>query len=153
VTVLLLGHDGALLEGLAQLFAMAGFQPVIAHDALDAVDLARAELPIAAVIDRAIAVTDAAALRIPLAAHGALVLYRAEHETAVPLPPAIARHVVADLTLPLERQRLLALVRTLSQRERESGRAIGEQPEDRARKDNRGTQRRRGELKDAEECI
>jgi len=71
----------------------------------------------------------------------------------VPLPPAIARHVVADLTLPLERQRLLALVRTLSQRERESGRAIGEQPEDRARKDNRGTQRRRGELKDAEECI
>jgi DNA-binding NtrC family response regulator len=133
VTVLLLGLDSALLEGLAQLFAMSGFEPVIAHDALDAVDLARTELPIAAVIDRAIALADPAALRIPLAAHGALVLYRAEHEAAEPIPPADARHVVADLTLPLERQRLLALVRTLSQRERESGRAINDQPEDRAR--------------------
>ncbi|MGH7622516.1 MAG: hypothetical protein ACREMU_09275 [Gemmatimonadaceae bacterium] len=133
MTVLLLGTDGALLEGLAQLFAMSGFPPVIAHDLLDAIELARAALPIAAVIDRSIALADAAALRIPLAAHGALVLYRAEHETAAPMPPAVARHVVADLTLPLERQRLLALVRTLSQRERESGRTIDERPEDRAR--------------------
>lgn len=132
MTVLLLGLDSALLEGLAQMFAMAGFEPVIAHDALDAVDLARAELPIAAVIDRSIALADTAALRIPLAAHGALVLYRAEHEAAVPMLPAVARHVVADLTLPLECQRLLALVRTLSLRERESGRAIDERFEDRA---------------------
>ena len=118
MTVLLLGADSALLEGLAQLLALDGFRPVIAHDVLDAIDLARVELPIAAVIDRSIALADAAALRIPLAAHGAFVLFRAEHEASAPVPPSIARQVVAELTLPLERQRLLALVRTLSQRER-----------------------------------
>ena len=132
MTVLLLGADSALLEGLAQLLALDGFRPVIAHDVLDAIDLARVELPIAAVIDRSIALADAAALRIPLAAHGAFVLFRAEHEASAPVPPSIARHVVADLTLPLERQRLLALVRTLSQRERESGRTMADRPDNRA---------------------
>ena len=132
MTILLLGLDGALLEGLAQLLAMAGFRPIIAHDVLDAIDLARLELPIAAVIDRSIAMIDAAALRIPLAAHGAFVLFRAEEEATGAMPLSIARHVVGDLTLPLERQRLLALVRTLSQRERESGRTVREHPEDRA---------------------
>jgi DNA-binding response OmpR family regulator len=132
MTVLLLGADSALLEGLAQLLAMAGFRPIIAHDVLDAIDLARAAMPIAAVIDRSVALSDAAALRIPLAAHGALVLFRSENEAPAPVPPSIARHVVADLTLPLERQRLLALVRTLSQRERESGRPIPDHPDTRA---------------------
>ena len=95
-------------------------------------DLARVELPIAAVIDHSIARADAGALRIPLAAHGAFVLFRAEHEASAAVPPSIARHVVAELTLPLERQRLLALVRTLSQRERESGRPMLDQPDSRA---------------------
>lgn len=132
MTVLLLGADAALLEGLAQLLAMAGFRPIIAHDVGDAVDLARVELPIAAVIDHSIARADAGALRIPLAPHGAFVLFRSEDEASAAVPPSIARHVVAELTLPLERQRLLALVRTLSQRERDSGRPMLDHPDSRA---------------------
>jgi DNA-binding NtrC family response regulator len=132
VTIVLLGLDPALLEGLAQLLAVDGLRPVIAHDALDPIDLARMELPIAAVIDRSLAMSDPATLRIPLAAHGAFVLFRTDEAPVDALPPAVARHVLADLTLPLERQRLLALVRTLAQRERESGRTLPESQQDRA---------------------
>jgi hypothetical protein len=131
--IVLVGADAALLEGLAQLLANQGFRPLIAHDVADAVEMAHAKLPIAAVIERSLAIAEPAALHIPLSAHGALLLYRTDDAPPVPLPPSLARHVLADLTLPLERQRLLALVRTLSHRVHESECAPAAEPEDRAR--------------------
>ena len=45
-----------------------------------------------------------------------------------PLPSALVRLVLADLTLPLERNRLLALVHRVADRARVTGRETGETP-------------------------
>ena len=49
-------------------------------------------------------------LSIPLAPGGALLLYRSVGSALVTLSPTVQRAVLADLTLPLERNRLMALV-------------------------------------------
>jgi hypothetical protein len=63
-------------------------------------------------------------LAIPLAAGGARLLYRAATVPLAPLLPALQRSVLADLTLPLERHRLAALVQSLGERARATGRDI-----------------------------
>ncbi len=126
--ILLIGQDDALVEGLAQLLAGAGYVPRIARSLDDATEQAARVLPLAAVVDRELAIEEPALLRIPLAAHGAVLLYRADGSSAAPLPAALARFVLADLSLPLERHRLLALVQRLAERARATGRAPQQPP-------------------------
>ncbi|MBA3671462.1 MAG: hypothetical protein H0W68_05500 [Gemmatimonadaceae bacterium] len=121
--VLLVGADLALLEGLAQGLASQGHQPVVTGSLDEARDLALAAPPLVLVVDRAMASqVGGALLSVPIAAGGARVLYRLASVPPAPLLPALQRAVLADLTLPLERYRLGALVQSLADRVRATGR-------------------------------
>jgi DNA-binding NtrC family response regulator len=128
--ILLVGTELPLLEGLAQSFAALGFAPIVAQSVHEARELAAQHPPLIAVISRGLAApatTDT--LSIPLAPGGALVLYRVVGSPLVTLSPSVQRVVLADLTLPLERNRLMALVQHLGERAKMTGR--GREPESR----------------------
>ena len=121
--VLLVGGDVALLEGLAQALATLGHTPGVARDLSEARQLASANPPLVLVVDRTLASSGGAELlSTPLAAGGARLLYRTAATPLAPLLPALQRAVLADLTLPLERHRLAALVQSVGERARLSGR-------------------------------
>ena len=123
--VLLVGGDVALLEGLAQSLAAQGHAPAVTASLPEARELAMSDPPLALVVDRGLASSSGAELlAIPLAAGGARLLYRAAAIPLAPLLPALQRSVLADLTLPLERHRLSALVQSLGERARATGRDL-----------------------------
>jgi ActR/RegA family two-component response regulator len=129
--VLLVGEDIALLEGLAQSLGALGHEPVVATSLAEARDLALMDPPLVLVVNRSLASNAGAELlAIPLAAGGARLLYRAAAVPLAPLLPALQRSVLADLTLPLERHRLAALVQSLGARARETGRTLRPTPPD-----------------------
>src|SRR4051794_18598995 len=129
--VLLVGEDVALLEGLAQSLGAQGHDPVVATSLAEARDLALTQPPLVLVVNRSLASNAGAELlAIPLAAGGARLLYRAATMPLAPLLPALQRSVLADLTLPLERHRLAALVQSLGARARETGRTLRRTPPD-----------------------
>ena len=120
-TILLIGSDEALLEGLAQSLTALGHRALMPHDVAEAVDIATAHPPLLAVVAQTSLRDDPRALRIPVVPGGALVLYR----TPLSQPTMVAgaqRNVLAELVLPLERNRLLALVHHLEERVRVTGR-------------------------------
>ena len=130
--LILIGSDDALLEGLAQLLAGAGHKVKVAHSVEEAEELARQTAPLLVVIDRnsVAANSGEAASRIPLASGGAFVLYRTTSDQVgnLALAHGIARQSLADLALPLERQRLAALAQYVKARARESGRVRFDTP-------------------------
>jgi DNA-binding NtrC family response regulator len=127
--VMLVGEDAALLEGLAQSLAAQGHTPKVATTLAEARELATAQPPLVIVVDRALASSSGAELmRAPLAAGGARLLYRTAAAPLAPLLPALQRAVLADLTLPLERHRLAALVQSVGERARATGRASHHTP-------------------------
>lgn len=122
--IVLVGEDSALLEGLAQSFAALGYAPRVTETLHDAREAGAAAPPLLAVVDRALAnQASADALAIPLAPGGALVLFRGSAEAGLPVAPTLQRAVLADLTLPLERNRLMALAQHVSDRVRATGRS------------------------------
>jgi DNA-binding NtrC family response regulator len=130
--VLLVGTEVPLLEGLAQSFAALGFTPVTAQSLSDARETAVHEPPLVIVLSRSLAASSGGeTLTIPLAPGGALVLYRSVGSALVTLSPTVQRAVLADLTLPLERNRLMALVQHVGERAKAAGRGRqGEAGED-----------------------
>jgi DNA-binding NtrC family response regulator len=130
--ILLVGTELPLLEGLAQSFAALGFVPIVAQSVQEAREIAAQNPPLIAVISRVLAApasTDT--LSIPLAPGGALVLFRVVGSPIVTLSPTLQRVVLADLTLPLERNRLIALVQHVEERAKTTGRGYGETGEER----------------------
>ena len=127
--VMLVGGDAALLEGLAQSLAAQGHVPRVARTLAEARELSSATPPLVLVVDRALA-SDAGTelLTTPLASGGARLLYRTAAAPLAPLLPALQRAVLADLTLPLERHRLAALVQSVGERARLSGRTPRQTP-------------------------
>ena len=122
MNVILVGMNAALLEGLAQSYATSGFSPQVVPTLMDACEVAAESAPIVAVVDRDTAVASVGyALAIQLAPGGSLVLYHGG-DSAGATPALLARAVVAELTLPLERQRLVALTRSLAGRAEVVGR-------------------------------
>jgi hypothetical protein len=90
------------------------------HDARDA---SMRTPPLLAVVDRTLAAQASSdALAIALAPGGALVLYHETVDALPPIPVALQRSVMADLTLPLERARLMALAQHVQERVRTTGR-------------------------------
>jgi DNA-binding NtrC family response regulator len=123
--VLLVGEDVALLEGLAQSLAAQGHAPAVATSLAEAREVAMTQPPLVLVVNRALASTAGAELlAMPLAAGGARLLYRAAAIPLAPLLPSLQRAVLADLTLPLERHRLSALVQSIGERARATGRDL-----------------------------
>src|SRR5918997_2473356 len=130
-TVLLIGSNTALLEGLAQTLASAGHRTVLTPGLGGAAEAARGDRPLLVVVDRQLAASDGADLaRIPLAPGGSVVLYRAEEEErpTASIPTAVQRMTLADLALPLERHRLIALVERVEGRATAAGRGRADTP-------------------------
>ncbi len=120
--VILVGPDSALLEGLAQSFASNGFNPRVVSTLIDACELAMESRPIIALVDRDLAVSmPGDAMSIQLAAGGSLALYHGGDSAGV-TPLRLQRSVVAELVLPLERTRLIALTKSLAGRAEVVGR-------------------------------
>lgn len=123
VHVVLVGADAALLEGLSQSFAALGYTPRVATTLHEARELAAQSAPVLAVVDRALAgAASAEALAIKLLPGGAIVLYHGPNDARPAMPAALQRAVMADLTLPLERNRLIALAQHVQERIRTTGR-------------------------------
>jgi hypothetical protein len=121
--ILLIGTDLPLLEGLAQTFASLGFAPLVAQSITEGRELAAQHMPLVAVVSRSLTTTGAEVLTIPLARGGARLLYHSPGGPETAFPPAVHRSVLADLSLPLERNRLVALVQHVDERARITGRS------------------------------
>jgi hypothetical protein len=127
--ILLVGTELPLLEGLSQSFGALGFAPMVATTLHEGRELATQHLPLVAVVSRKLAAESSGEmLSIPLSPGGALVLYSAAATTLSSLSPSVQRAVLADLTLPLERNRLLALVQHVGDRARATGRGQSRDP-------------------------
>ena len=120
--VLLIGSDVALLEGLTQSLLAAGHTARIARGLAEAAELSSATPPLALLVEREMAESELHLARPLLASGAALLLYHRAGGTQA-FPPALQRAAIADLTLPLERHRLLALVGKLAERARVTGRS------------------------------
>ena len=133
ITTLVIGADDSVVEGIVQALASAGHRSQVVRSLHEA-SAALAELrPLVTLVERACA-SDPEFLRLRLPAGGALVLYRSHEEPAPAVPPSIQRITMADVVLPLERQRLVAMVQRLTERAVAAGRASHDTPsEDRAR--------------------
>lgn len=127
--VTLVGTDIALLEGLAQGLSALGHRTTVTSSLAEAAELAAIEAPLVLIADRVLA-SDAGAdlLRVALISGGARLLYRTTSAPLAPLLPALQRAVLADLTLPLERHRLTALVQSIGERARMTGRSTRHTP-------------------------
>jgi hypothetical protein len=135
--ILFVGTDLTVLEGLAQTLVAAGERVRLAESLHDSELVAVSDPPLIAVVERALAFeaagSGAGMPNLTLVHGGTVVLYHGADDAALPLPPALMRITLADLTLPLERNRLVALVRTVAQRARARGREFPPpQPEPRA---------------------
>jgi len=122
--ILLVGSDGPLLEGLAQSLAAMGHTPRVATSIAEAQESAAYAPPLVLVASRSLAAEGGAAALtgISLAAGGAMLLYHEVGSRSIPLPPALQRNVLADLSLPLERKRFMALVQHVEERAHATGR-------------------------------
>jgi hypothetical protein len=133
ITTLVIGADDSVLEGIVQALASGGHR---SHEvrSLEEAAAALVELrPLVTLVERECA-GDPEFLRLRLPAGGALVLYRHHDQPTPPVPPSVQRMTLADVVLPLERQRLVALVQRLTERAVAAGRVSHDTPnEDRAR--------------------
>lgn len=132
-SILLIGGDEALLEGLAQMLAHAGHVPHTAHSVHDAIEVAATTRPLVAIIERNLALANPEVARLPLESGGSFLMYQSGDATRPALAAGLQRLVLADLDLPLERKRLLALVQRVDERTRATGRRADESPDHRAR--------------------
>lgn len=122
--VLLVGSDAALLEGLAQSFAAQGYAPRVVATLHEARESSLNTPPLLALVERGLAADASAdALAIAVAPGGALMLYGGAADERVSLAPGLQRLVMAELTLPLERNRLLALAQHVHDRVIATGRS------------------------------
>lgn len=108
--ILIVGQDVALLEGIAQVLATLDHPTRVVASLEEAGDVAPAHGFDVAVVQRALLEGSAP---VPLRPGGVLVLYRshADGPTRATLSPSLARLLLAEVELPLERHRLVALIR------------------------------------------
>lgn len=130
--ILLSGRNTALLEGLAQSLGRLG-EVRVAEALVDADELHGLVRPTLLVVARealAAGTSRNPNLRSLVGGLPAVVAYH-EAGDATPLtslPPDVSRVVLADLELPLERHRLLALAEHLAGRARDRGTTPGTPP-------------------------
>jgi hypothetical protein len=114
--LLLVGTDNALIEGIAQLLTAADHKLYFAPSLADALESVGDVRPLMILVERSAIDEIRMTLRVPLAPGGAFVVFHGDDTTAGPLPHRVQRATLAELSLPLERQRLLALIRYVEKR-------------------------------------
>jgi hypothetical protein len=132
VKVILVGTDVALLEGLAQ--TLIGF----GHEVLLAATVGEAgaftgDLPAIAVVSCEALENGGPGATLALTPGGAIIIYGKTHGERPFLAQKLQRATLAHLVLPLERQRLLALVHSFESRSRTTGRSIRDDTDDDSR--------------------
>jgi len=118
-SILLVGADTALLEGITQALASAGHHVVTAATLAEAAFVTTSAPPLLAVIDRSLLVNATELRGLGLAPRGAIVVFG---DPVTPLSGALRRAVLAELRLPLERARLAALAAHVEARALDTGR-------------------------------
>ena len=121
--VILVGGDAALLEGLAQTLLGFGHYVLFAATISDAAGAVNGDLPAIAVVSSEALKDVTEGVTLPLTPGGALIVYGKLHGDRPFLPTHLQRATLAHLVLPLERQRLLALVQSFDSRSRTTGRS------------------------------
>jgi hypothetical protein len=115
-TVILVGSDAALLEGLAQ--SLVSFD----HDVIFAGSIPEIPLesssPLLLVISAEVLEETGAGTTIPLPFGSSMIVYGASHNDRPFLSPRLQRATLAYLVLPLERHRLVALAHSFDSRSR-----------------------------------
>ena len=115
-SLLIVGTDSALIEGIAQTLTARGHQLFFAPALADALDSLGGVRPLVVLVERSAIDEIRMTLRVPLAQRGAFLVFHAEGATDSPLPHRVQRATLAELELPLETQRLLALIRYIENR-------------------------------------
>jgi NAD(P)-dependent dehydrogenase (short-subunit alcohol dehydrogenase family) len=129
---LVIGSDEGVLEGIAQALAAAGHRSHVVRSVAEAAAVLEEITPLVALVERSCA-TDQEFLRLRLPPGCAVVLYRHDAQPTPAVPATVQRMTLADIVLPLERQRLIAMVQRLTERAVATGRAPRlTPPEDRA---------------------
>lgn len=120
----------ALIEGVTQTLAAAGHQVRVAATIAGAMSALNGCRPLIAIVDRSELFNDGPTFRIPLAQGGALIAFHGDDSGRIPLPFPIQRTMLAALQLPLERQRLVALIGNVEVRARAAGRVESAEADD-----------------------
>lgn len=131
-SVLIIGAQHDLLETVVLTLEGAGFRVDVRPSVEAAGTVAAATPPIAVVIERSLAAADPSAFSLPTLQGGAFILFRTADDAPDVYSPSLARAAMAELTLPLEKQRLTALLQRLVERHRSRRGDLGG-PESRAR--------------------
>ena len=120
-SILVVGPDTALIEGVAQTLTGAGNHVAIARDIPEALESLRGSRPLMALVECEELEARGSMLQNIVAQGGALLAFHCDDDDSR-LPHRVKRTTLAELKLPLERQRLLALVKYVENRARATGR-------------------------------
>ncbi len=128
--ILVIGPDAALIEGIVQTLATTGHKVTVAATIGGAISALDGDRPMIALVARSELFSDGTTFRIPLAQGGALIAFHGDDSDRIPLPFPIQRTMLAALQLPLERQRLVALIGNVEVRARAAGRVESTEVDD-----------------------
>jgi DNA-binding NtrC family response regulator len=115
-SVLIVGTDSALIEGISQSLTARGHQVFFSGNLSDSLEAVGDVRPMVVLVERGAVDETRMTLRIPLAQRGAFVVFHAEDAAPEPLPHRVQRATLAELELPLETQRLMTLIRYVESR-------------------------------------
>jgi len=127
--ILLVGSDAALLEGLSQTLSGFGHEVCLAATLDEAGDACRDGVANIAVVSNEALALPGSGGSLPLSTSGALVVYATEPSDRPTLPTRLQRATLGHVVLPLERQRLIALIQHFEIRARTTGRGRDDRPE------------------------
>jgi hypothetical protein len=120
--LLIVGTNTALIEGMSQTLTAAGHQLMFSPGLAEAIDSVGDMRPLVVLVERSAIDEIRSTLRIPQAEGGAILVFHPEDTVSPALPHRLQRATLAELELPLERQRLLALLRYVESRAHTVGR-------------------------------
>ncbi len=127
--ILLVGSDAALLEGLSQTLNGFGHDVCLASSMSEAAEACREGVPNIAVVSNEALAAPGSGASLPLSTSGALVVYTTQPTDRPTLPTRLQRATLGHVVLPLERQRLIALIQHFEIRARTTGRGRDDRPE------------------------
>ena len=122
--LLIVGTDSSLIEGMSQTLTGAGHEVMFSRSLADAIESVGDLRPLVLLVERSAIDEIRSTLRVPQAEGGAILIFHPEDTVSPSLPHRLQRATLAELELPLERQRLLALIRYVEKRAHTVGRDL-----------------------------
>jgi hypothetical protein len=120
--LLIVGTNATLIEGVAQILTSEGYQLLFSRSLAESLDTVGDIRPLVVLVERSAIDEIRMTLRVPLSEGGAFLVFHGEDELPAPLPRGVQRSTLAELELPLERQRLMTLLRYVETRAHAVGR-------------------------------